>query len=107
MSVIYGLPQDVYAPPPFTLADIRAAVPEHCWKRDTVRSFAYLARDVAVVIGLAAAAAAINSWCARSSHPLQPLRGRPSLPLPPTAALALRLAARRRTPVQERKAWCP
>jgi omega-3 fatty acid desaturase (delta-15 desaturase) len=54
--------EDVYAPPPFTLADIRAAVPEHCWKRDTVRSFAYLARDVAVVIGLAAAAAAINSW---------------------------------------------
>jgi omega-3 fatty acid desaturase (delta-15 desaturase) len=74
-----GLPQDVYAPPPFTLADIRAAVPEHCWKRDTVRSFAYLARDVAVVIGLAAAAAAINSWCAIiSSLPSSP----PSL-LPP------------------------
>lgn len=27
------------APPPFTLADIRRAIPAHCFKRDTIKSF--------------------------------------------------------------------
>ena len=52
------------APPPFTLADIKAAIPAHCLVKDTWRSMAYLARDVAVVFGLAAGAYAVNSWCA-------------------------------------------
>ena len=50
------------APPPFTLADIRNAIPAHCWQKDTWRSFSYLARDVAVVFGLAAGAYTLNSW---------------------------------------------
>lgn len=37
------VPADV---PPFTLADLRKAIPAHCWERNTLRSFSYLARDV-------------------------------------------------------------
>ncbi|CAK0784080.1 sn-2 acyl-lipid omega-3 desaturase (ferredoxin), chloroplastic [Coccomyxa viridis] len=48
--------------PPFTLADMRKAIPEHCWEKNTWRSFGYLARDVAVVFGLAAGALALDSW---------------------------------------------
>ncbi|KAL0926291.1 hypothetical protein M5K25_002508 [Dendrobium thyrsiflorum] len=49
-------------PPPFGLAEIRAAIPKHCWVKNTWRSMSYVVRDVAVVFGLAAAAAYINSW---------------------------------------------
>ncbi|KAK9811503.1 hypothetical protein WJX72_004946 [[Myrmecia] bisecta] len=52
------------AAPPFTLADIKNAVPAHCWKKNTWRSFSYLARDVAVVFGLAAGAYSLNAWWA-------------------------------------------
>jgi fatty acid desaturase len=54
---------DLSAAPPFGLADIRAAIPDHCWERNAWKSLAYLARDVAIVMGLAAGAAAINTWC--------------------------------------------
>ncbi|KAJ4969733.1 hypothetical protein NE237_002832 [Protea cynaroides] len=50
------------APPPFRLADIRAAIPNHCWVKDPWRSMSYVVRDVAVVFGLAAAAAYFNNW---------------------------------------------
>ncbi|EIE21058.1 omega-3 fatty acid desaturase [Coccomyxa subellipsoidea C-169] len=50
------------APPPFTLSDIRNAIPEHCWKKNAWKSMGYLARDVAVVFGLAAGAYFANSW---------------------------------------------
>lgn len=53
---------DLSAPPPFTLADLRNAIPKECWQKDTVRSMAFLALDVAIVVGLAAAAVAINQW---------------------------------------------
>ncbi len=53
--------------PPFTLADIKNAIPAHCWKKDAWRSMAYLARDVAIVVGMAAAAYSINSWSGSSS----------------------------------------
>jgi omega-3 fatty acid desaturase (delta-15 desaturase) len=52
------------APPPFTLADIKAAIPAHCFEKSAARSLAYLALDVAVVVGLAAAAATLNAWWA-------------------------------------------
>ncbi|KAK9804030.1 hypothetical protein WJX73_004657 [Symbiochloris irregularis] len=52
------------APPPFTLADIKNAVPEHCWKKNTFRSFAFLALDVAVVAGLAIGAQTLDAWWA-------------------------------------------
>lgn len=47
--------------PPFTLADIRKAIPEKCFKKDAMRSLSYLARDVFVVAGLAFGALAIKS----------------------------------------------
>lgn len=53
---------DPGAPPPFKLADIRAAIPKHCWVKDPWRSMSYVVRDVVVVCGLAAAAAYLNNW---------------------------------------------
>nr|QCQ29193.1 omega-3 fatty acid desaturase [Camellia fraterna] len=50
------------APPPFRLADIRAAIPKHCWVKNTWRSMSYVLRDVVVVFGLAAMAAHFNNW---------------------------------------------
>ncbi|CAM6088352.1 unnamed protein product [Calypogeia fissa] len=48
--------------PPFTLADIRAAIPKHCFEKNIWRSMSYVARDVAIVFGLAAGAAYLNNW---------------------------------------------
>ncbi|KAE8712031.1 Omega-3 fatty acid desaturase [Hibiscus syriacus] len=54
---------DPAAPPPFKLADIRAAIPKHCWVKDPWRSMSYVLRDVVVVVvGLAAVAAYFNNW---------------------------------------------
>ncbi|KAG2555498.1 fatty acid desaturase DES3-like [Panicum virgatum] len=53
---------DAGKPPPFRIGDVRAAVPAHCWRKSPLRSLSYVARDVAVVAGLAAAAAALDSW---------------------------------------------
>ncbi|GMP23435.1 hypothetical protein CsSME_00001038 [Camellia sinensis var. sinensis] len=50
------------AAPPFRLADIRAAIPKHCWVKNTWRSISYVLRDVVVVFGLAAMAAHFNNW---------------------------------------------
>jgi hypothetical protein len=60
---------DLSGAPPFTLADIRAAIPEHCWERDAMKSMGYLIRDVAIILGLAAGAFAINNACVRSASP--------------------------------------
>eukprot|EP00197_Chlamydomonas_leiostraca_P005565 CAMPEP_0202868098 /NCGR_PEP_ID=MMETSP1391-20130828/10186_1 /ASSEMBLY_ACC=CAM_ASM_000867 /TAXON_ID=1034604 /ORGANISM="Chlamydomonas leiostraca, Strain SAG 11-49" /LENGTH=409 /DNA_ID=CAMNT_0049548215 /DNA_START=47 /DNA_END=1276 /DNA_ORIENTATION=+ len=51
---------DLSAAPPFTLQDLRNAIPAHCWEKNTMKSFGYLAVDVAVVFGLAAAAYTVN-----------------------------------------------
>lgn len=53
---------DPGAPPPFGLAEIRASIPKHCWVKDPWRSMSYVLRDVVVVLGLAAAAARLDSW---------------------------------------------
>lgn len=53
---------DPGAPPPFKLADIRAAIPKHCWVKDPWKSMSYVVRDVVLVFGLAAAAAYLNNW---------------------------------------------
>ncbi|XP_076896806.1 sn-2 acyl-lipid omega-3 desaturase (ferredoxin), chloroplastic-like [Bidens hawaiensis] len=67
-TIINGLQQeeellkfDAGAPPPFKLGDIRAAIPKHCWVKDPWRSMSYVARDVAIVLGLAAAVAHLNT----------------------------------------------
>ncbi|KAF5747628.1 omega-3 fatty acid desaturase chloroplastic-like [Tripterygium wilfordii] len=50
------------APPPFTLADIRASIPKRCWVKDPWKSMSYVVRDVVVVFGLATAAVYLNNW---------------------------------------------
>eukprot|EP00798_Chlamydomonas_sp_ICE-L_P019522 gene19522-26197_t len=55
---------DLSAPPPFSLVDIRNAIPANCWQRDTGRSVGHLIKDVAIVAGLAVAAFTINAWWA-------------------------------------------
>jgi hypothetical protein len=44
------------------LADIRAAIPKHCWEKNVWKSMSFVARDVAIVFGLAAGAAYLNTW---------------------------------------------
>lgn len=63
---------DLSAPPPFGLADIRNAIPSHCWEKNTGRSMAYLARDVGVVAALAFGAYTLNAWWV--SHTCYPRR---------------------------------
>ncbi|KAH9296852.1 hypothetical protein KI387_028534, partial [Taxus chinensis] len=53
---------DPSATPPFTIGDIRAAIPNHCWVKSSWRSMAYFARDVVVVMILAALAVYFKSW---------------------------------------------
>ncbi|XP_010558075.1 PREDICTED: temperature-sensitive sn-2 acyl-lipid omega-3 desaturase (ferredoxin), chloroplastic-like isoform X2 [Tarenaya hassleriana] len=53
---------DPGAAPPFNLADVRAAIPKHCWVKDPWKSMSYVVRDVIVVFGLAAAASYLNNW---------------------------------------------
>nr|AGB58023.1 chloroplast omega-3 fatty acid desaturase 7-1a [Musa ABB Group] len=55
---------DPAMPPPFGLAEIRAAIPKHCWQKDPWRSMSYVVRDVVAVFGLAAAAAFLDNWIA-------------------------------------------
>jgi acyl-lipid omega-3 desaturase len=63
---------DLSAKPPFTLSDLRAAIPDECWEKNAVKSFTYLIKDVAIVFALAAGAMAINSWCVPRLTSCQP-----------------------------------
>lgn len=47
---------------PFTLADVRNAIPEECFQPSTFRSLAYFAWDLGVIAGLYAIAATIDQW---------------------------------------------
>uniref|UniRef100_A0A5B6Z016 Putative omega-3 fatty acid desaturase n=1 Tax=Davidia involucrata TaxID=16924 RepID=A0A5B6Z016_DAVIN len=53
---------DPSAPPPFRIAEIRAAIPKHCWVKNPWRSLSYVVRDVLVVFGLLAVAIYLDSW---------------------------------------------
>ncbi|KAL5721032.1 hypothetical protein ACHQM5_013640 [Ranunculus cassubicifolius] len=48
---------DPSAPPPFKIADIRAAIPKHCWVKNPWRSLSYVVRDIVIVFLLGAVAA--------------------------------------------------
>jgi acyl-lipid omega-3 desaturase len=47
---------------PFTLADVRAAIPDYCFQPKTWRSLAYAFWDIGVVTGLFFLAATIDAW---------------------------------------------
>ncbi|GAV66603.1 FA_desaturase domain-containing protein/DUF3474 domain-containing protein [Cephalotus follicularis] len=53
---------DPSAPPPFKIAQIRAAIPMHCWVKNPWRSMSYVLRDVLVVFALVAAVIHLDSW---------------------------------------------
>ncbi|CAI8585844.1 unnamed protein product [Vicia faba] len=57
-----GADFDPSAPPPFKIAEIRAAIPKHCWVKSTWRSLSYVVRDVLVVAALIVAAIRFDSW---------------------------------------------
>lgn len=50
------------AEPPFTLQQLKAAIPAHCFQPSAARSLSYFFLDVAIVAALYAAARAIDSW---------------------------------------------
>ncbi|KAF3454255.1 hypothetical protein FNV43_RR04702 [Rhamnella rubrinervis] len=53
---------DPSAPPPFRIAEIRAAIPKHCWVKNPWRSLSYVFRDVFVIFALAFAAICLDAW---------------------------------------------
>ncbi|RDX60746.1 Omega-3 fatty acid desaturase, endoplasmic reticulum, partial [Mucuna pruriens] len=53
---------DPSAPPPFKIAEIRAAIPNHCWVKNPWRSLSYVLRDVLLITALMAAAIHFNNW---------------------------------------------
>jgi hypothetical protein len=48
-------------PPPFTLSDLKNAIPKHCWRKDSWKSMSYLFKDLGIVAGLAAIAITVNN----------------------------------------------
>ncbi|KAJ4845967.1 fatty acid desaturase (DSD1) [Turnera subulata] len=53
---------DPGAPPPFKIAEIRAAIPEHCWVKNPWRSLSYVLRDAVIVFALMGAAVYLKGW---------------------------------------------
>ncbi|KAJ1923418.1 hypothetical protein EC988_010427 [Linderina pennispora] len=53
-------PEKDFEPPNFTIKELRDCVPKHCFERDTMRSFSYVAYDILGVIALATCATYIH-----------------------------------------------
>lgn len=53
---------DLSAPPPFTIQDLRNAIPAQCWKKSILRSYSFVLLDVVVVAGLAYLASQYATW---------------------------------------------
>jgi len=47
---------------PFTLADVRNAIPDHCFQPSTFKSLYYFFLDLAIIAGLYAIAYTLDSW---------------------------------------------
>ncbi|RUP50128.1 delta-12 fatty acid desaturase [Jimgerdemannia flammicorona] len=59
--------------PEFTIKEIRDAIPAHCFKRDTLRSFGHLAHDLVIIAILAYAATFIDALPEAYRYVLWPL----------------------------------
>ncbi|KDP46481.1 hypothetical protein JCGZ_08453 [Jatropha curcas] len=57
-----GFDFDPSNPPPFKIAEIRAAIPNHCWVKNPWRSLSYVLRDIIIIFALAASAIYCNTW---------------------------------------------
>ena len=68
MFVVVQTTPDLSQKPPFTLSDLKRAIPAHCWQKNTAKSVSHLVKDVAIVAGLAVAAYSANTWCAPSTR---------------------------------------
>jgi acyl-lipid omega-3 desaturase len=55
-------PSDNQQDLPFTLKDLKDAIPDYCFKPSAGRSLAYFFLDIGMIAGLYALAASINSW---------------------------------------------
>ncbi|KAJ2160702.1 hypothetical protein GGF46_002059 [Coemansia sp. RSA 552] len=53
-------PEHGFEPPTFTIKELRDCVPKHCFERDTMRSFSYIAYDLCGVAALALGASYIH-----------------------------------------------
>ncbi|MCD7466986.1 fatty acid desaturase (DSD1) [Datura stramonium] len=53
---------DPSAPPPFKLAEIRNAIPKHCWVKDPFRSLSYVVRDLTLIAALIGIVIYLDSW---------------------------------------------
>jgi omega-6 fatty acid desaturase / acyl-lipid omega-6 desaturase (Delta-12 desaturase) len=56
------------APPPFTIGELRAAIPKHCFERSALTSFKYLFVDIAIMCVLFAAANHIDTVFSSSPY---------------------------------------
>ncbi|KAF6256872.1 chloroplast glycerolipid omega-3-fatty acid desaturase [Scenedesmus sp. NREL 46B-D3] len=53
---------DLSAPPPFSLQDLKAAIPAHCWHKSVTRSVLHVLLDVAIIAGMAYLAHTYSTW---------------------------------------------
>ena len=52
--------------PPFSVATLRKAIPQHCWDRSVLHSLAYLLADITCIAALASGTALIDcAWVPR------------------------------------------
>lgn len=56
-----GITRSPVDPPPFTIGQLRKAVPAHCFERSLLRSSAYLAVDLTAMVALLVASLLIPS----------------------------------------------
>ncbi|KAI9365455.1 fatty acid desaturase-domain-containing protein [Zopfochytrium polystomum] len=53
-----------WVPPPFTIKELRDAIPAECFRRDTFKSFSYVFMDLAMIAALGVAASRFDSLAA-------------------------------------------
>lgn len=60
-EVFYGTYPKTFTPAPYTMREILAAIPAHCFERSALRSFSYVVADFAMLGAIAYAASFIDT----------------------------------------------